>query len=244
MTAAPGQVAIRLALLAVADKRGIVELARRLDRLGVTMGATDATYGTLYAEGVEVELLSAYVRPLLGGRVKTLYPEMHGPIAAQADERDALAAAALEPIDLVVCNPGPFAIAAGRPDATLALADEAIDGGGVTLLRAAARNCARVAVVVDPDDYDAVAGELERTGGLSAATRLALAAKAFAVTAAHDAAVAGWFADLADGAAGAREAVVARPRLPALVTGPWRPAAIGVAGVYAEPRPPIDVDGP
>jgi phosphoribosylaminoimidazolecarboxamide formyltransferase/IMP cyclohydrolase len=220
-----GLVSVRIALLSVADKRGLLELARALDRLEVTLGCTDGTYATLYTQGLEAELLSRYVRPLLDGRVTTLYPELHGPIAARADELEALAAVGLEPIDLVVCNPRRFERAARRPDVTRAIAAEAIDGGGIALIRAAAKNCARVAVVVDPDDYPAIVDELERTGGaLGAATRLRLAAKAFAVTAAHDAAVAGFLAEV-PGDAGDDD-VLERPRLPALVSGPWRRADV------------------
>jgi phosphoribosylaminoimidazolecarboxamide formyltransferase/IMP cyclohydrolase len=240
---------IRIALLSVADKRGLLPLAIALDRLGVTVGCTDGTFGTLYTQGLETELLSRYVRPLLGGRVRTQYPELHGPIAARVDELAALAEVGLEPIDLVVCNPAWFAITSGRPDVTLATAAEDIDGGGIELIRAAAKNHARVAVVVDPDDYPAILDELAATGGaLGAATRRRLAAKAFAATAAHDALVASWLADVPDRAAGG-DAAIARPRLPALVTGPWRRAALpvddrsgGGGALYVDPPPAIATD--
>jgi phosphoribosylaminoimidazolecarboxamide formyltransferase/IMP cyclohydrolase len=127
---------------------------------------------------------------MLGGRVKTLHPKIHGGILADRDKPEHLAdleTHGVEPIDLVVCNLYPF-----RSDPSI----ELIDVGGPTMLRAAAKNFAHVGVIVDPGDYGAVLDELRREGQLSAATRRRLARAAFAHTAAYDSAIATWFDEL------------------------------------------------
>jgi phosphoribosylaminoimidazolecarboxamide formyltransferase/IMP cyclohydrolase len=175
------------ALLSVWDKRGLVELARGLDELGVELVASGGTSAALASAGLaHVEVAELTGSPeMLSGRVKTLHPRVHGGILADLDDPTHVAdleANGITPIDLVVCNLYPF-----RTDPSIAL----IDVGGPTMVRAAAKNHAHVGVVVDPDDYDAVLAEL-RAGGLTPSTRARLARKAFAHTAAYDAAIVAW----------------------------------------------------
>jgi phosphoribosylaminoimidazolecarboxamide formyltransferase/IMP cyclohydrolase len=175
------------ALLSVSDKRGLVELAQSLDELGVVLVASGGTATALDGAGVpHVEVAELTGSPeMLSGRVKTLHPAVHAGILADRDDPAHVAdleRTGIEPFDLVVCNLYPF-----RSDPSVAL----IDVGGPTMVRAAAKNHAHVGVVVDPDDYDAVVTEL-RDGGLRATTRRRLARKAFAHTAAYDAAIVAW----------------------------------------------------
>ena len=191
---------VRRALLSVFDKRGVEAFARRLHALGVELISTGGTARALRSAGLpvtDVSELTGYPE-ILGGRVKTLHPAVHGGLLARrtdpSDLRE-LDAHGIEPIDLVVVNLYPFAEAVARPDVTDAEAVEHIDIGGPTMIRAAAKNFFFVGAVTSPDDYDAVASEMEASNGaLSMATRRALAHKAFAHTAAYDRAVADYFA--------------------------------------------------
>jgi phosphoribosylaminoimidazolecarboxamide formyltransferase/IMP cyclohydrolase len=193
---------IRQALISASDKTGLVELARSLARLGVGILSTGGTARLLSANGIKVTEVADYTGypEMLDGRLKTLHPKIHGGLLARRDVPDHMAAikdAGAEPIDLVVVNLYPFQQTVARSDCTLDEAVENIDIGGPTMVRAAAKNHAGVAVVTDPADYAAVIAELERRGGsLSAATRLALAKKAFAHTAAYDAAIANYLTGL------------------------------------------------
>ncbi len=189
---------VRRALLAVFDKAGVVGLARALDELGVALVSSGGTAATLRDAGLPVTSVEEVTGSpeMLGGRVKTLHPKIHGGILAdrRRPEHEAeLATHAIEPFDLVVVNLYPFreTVASGAgPDDVI----EQIDIGGPAMIRAAAKNHASVGVVTDPTRYAGIVDELRRDGGLSDATRRALAAEAFAHTAAYDAAVAGWFA--------------------------------------------------
>jgi phosphoribosylaminoimidazolecarboxamide formyltransferase / IMP cyclohydrolase len=183
--------------VAVADKEGLVPLARGLSELGVELVSTGNTAAAIREAGVEVVAVSDVTGfpELLGGRVKTLHPAIHGGILA--DRRDAahmeeLAGHGIEPFDLVVVNLYPFerTVAAGAPPPEVI---EQIDIGGPTLVRAAAKNFESVAVVVAPERYEPVLAELRAGGGLSRDTRMGLAAEAFAHVAAYDAAIAAWF---------------------------------------------------
>ncbi len=240
-----------MALLSVGDKRDLATLGAGLVAHGVTLVATQGTYATLVTDGIAALSLAhdLGLPPRLDGRLRTLHPGLHAAIAATEGELGELDALDLAPIDLVVVVPRWFPVTSGRPDATLAMAIEDIDTGGVALLRAAARNHERVAVLAHPDDYSAVLAELDASGGaLSAATRRRLAARAFAVTAAHDAAIASFLADRTAAELAAPDALVAHHRLGALVTGPWRPAPLLATahladelGLYADPPPPLDL---
>jgi phosphoribosylaminoimidazolecarboxamide formyltransferase/IMP cyclohydrolase len=190
---------IRRALLSVSDKSGLVAFAAALAARGVALLSTGGTARALAAAGLPVTEVAAVTGfpELLDGRVKTLHPAIHAGLLAQrerAEHRAALAAHGIAPIDLLVCNLYPFAatLAAGAGrEACL----ENIDIGGPALIRAAAKNHQDVAVVIDPADYQKILAELAaHDGALTVATRRALAAKAFAATAAYDAAIAAWMA--------------------------------------------------
>ena len=179
---------VRRALISVSDRTGLIDLARGLDRLGWALIASRGTARALAAAGLAATDAADHTGspPMLGHRVVTLHPRLHGGILADradpAHQAD-LDAHGIDPIDLVVVNLYPFA---DRPGA------ETIDVGGPALVRAAAKNWAHVGVVTDPADYAGVMAELEADGELSAATRRRLARRAFALTAAYDAAIGAW----------------------------------------------------
>jgi len=192
---------LKLALLSVSDKSGVAEFARALAALGVTILSTGGTAKLLQKEGVPVTEVSAHTGfpEMLDGRVKTLHPKIHGAILARRDSREqmkAIESAGIAPIDLIVVNLYPFQATVADPDCRLQDAIENIDIGGPAMLRSAAKNHAGVAVVVDPADYARVLEELRAHGEVSAATRFALATKAFAHTAAYDGAIAGYLSSL------------------------------------------------
>ena len=190
---------VRRALVAVYDKGGVVELARGLTELGVEIVSSGGTAAALREAGVAVtpvEDVTGFPE-MLDGRVKTLHPKIHAGILAdrrKPDHEAQLAERGIEPFDLVVVNLYPFreTVAAGGSVDDIV---EKIDIGGPAMVRAAAKNYASVGVVVSPDRYDEVLEALRADGGLSLETRRALAAEAFAHTAAYDAAVASWFAN-------------------------------------------------
>jgi len=182
---------IRTALLSVSDKTGLVRFARELSARGVKLLSSGGTAGALAKEGIPVETVEDYTGSpeVMGGRVKTLHPRVHGGILARAGTDDAdLERLGARPIDLVVVNLYPFEKTAANPSASYEDLVENIDIGGPSMVRSAAKNHARVTVVCDPADYDVVLGELAHDD-VSDATRRRLAAKAFAHTAAYDAAI-------------------------------------------------------
>ncbi len=179
----------RRALLSVYEKAGIVDLARGLVELGWELVSSGGTATLLADQGIPVvEVAEVTKAPeMLGGRVKTLHPMVHGGILADRfnpDHVHDLRERGITPIDLVVANLYPFS-----SDPSI----ELIDVGGLTMVRAAAKNHAHVGVVVDPVDYDGLLAELRANGSLSDATRRRLARAAFAHTAAYDADIVGWF---------------------------------------------------
>jgi phosphoribosylaminoimidazolecarboxamide formyltransferase / IMP cyclohydrolase len=192
---------VRRALLAVYDKTGVVELARGLAELDVSIVSSGGTAATLREAGLGVTPVEDVTGSpeMLDGRVKTLHPRIHGGLLADKRKPEHLAQLAeqgIEPFDLVVVNLYPFretvASGAGADDVI-----EKIDIGGPAMVRAAAKNFESLGVVVDPSRYAEVLEEIREQGGLSRATRERLAGAAFAHTAAYDAAVAGWFAEQA-----------------------------------------------
>ncbi len=191
---------MRRALLSVSDKRDLLPLARRLDALGWQLIASGGTAQALHAAGLPVSAVDEITGApeMLDGRVKTLHPAIHAAILARdrAADRAELSAHGIQPIDLVVCNLYPFAKAARQRDVALEQAVAQIDIGGVALLRAAAKNFGRVAVLCDPADYGPVAAELEGSGGVSQETRQQLAGKAFRHTRDYDAAISAYFDSL------------------------------------------------
>jgi phosphoribosylaminoimidazolecarboxamide formyltransferase/IMP cyclohydrolase len=198
-TSPTGPRPIRRALISVSDKSGVVPFARALVDRGVALISTGNSARTLAEAGLPVTEVAAVTGSpeMLDGRVKTLHPAIHGGLLARRDRPDHLATLAehgIGEIDLLVSNLYPFAqtvaSGAGRDDCV-----ENIDIGGVALIRAAAKNHEFVTVVTDPADYDAVLAEIAATAGAtSLALRRRLARKAYALTAAYDAAIALWFA--------------------------------------------------
>lgn len=189
---------IRRALVSVYDKTGLVELGRALAEAGVEIVSTGSTAARLSGAGIEVtpvEELTGFPE-CLDGRVKTLHPMVHAGILADrrlASHRDQLARLGVKPFDLVVSNLYPFTrtVASGADfDACI----EQIDIGGPSMVRAAAKNHPSVAIITDPDQYDELTAALA-DGGFTLAQRRVLAARAFAHTAAYDAAVASWMAE-------------------------------------------------
>lgn len=186
---------LKTALLSVANKTGVVELARGLQALGYRLVSTGGTAAALAAAGLPITGVSELTGfpELLDGRVKTLHPSIYAGILARRDvaaHRAELSEQGLSTIDLVAVNLYPFKHTVSRAGATLDEAIENIDIGGVTLLRAAAKNYQDVIVMADPAQYSMVLGRLQATGEVPADVRRELAWRAFAHTAAYDAYIA------------------------------------------------------
>ncbi|MCU0636854.1 MAG: bifunctional phosphoribosylaminoimidazolecarboxamide formyltransferase/IMP cyclohydrolase [Gemmatimonadaceae bacterium] len=194
----------RQALISVSDKTGVVDLARTLARLEYRILSTGGTAKLLGEAGVAVTEVADYTGfpEMLDGRVKTLHPRVHAGILARRDlpaHEAAMQREGIDFIDLVVVNLYPFQQTIARADCTFDEAVENIDIGGPTMVRAAAKNHAHVAIVTDPADYGCVIEELTASNGsLSAATRLALAKKAFSHTAQYDGAIGNYLTSLDD----------------------------------------------
>ena len=187
---------IQRAILSVTDKTGLVEFARRLQTLGVELISTGGTAKLLRDSGIAVKDISDLTGfpEMLDGRVKTLHPKVHGGILHVRDNpqhRAAVAEHGIEPIDMVVVNLYAFEKTASKPSVEFHDIIENIDIGGPSMVRSAAKNFQDVAIVTSPRDYDAIAEEMESSGGsLSLKTKWRLAQKAFATTAAYDSAIA------------------------------------------------------
>src|SRR6204780_1897225 len=192
------RVVIRRALIGVADKAGVADFARALARHGVEIVSTGGTKGALEKGGVRVKSVESFTGSpeMLDGRVKTLHPKIHGGILARrADDshRRQMQQYQIEPIDLVVVNFYPFEKTVAKPGVSLEDAIENIDIGGPTLVRAAAKNHADVAVVVDAADYDAIAAELDANQvPITAPTRWRPAGRRFSRVSVYDAAIANY----------------------------------------------------
>jgi phosphoribosylaminoimidazolecarboxamide formyltransferase/IMP cyclohydrolase len=185
---------VKRALLSVSDKSGLVDFARGLDALGVELVASGGTAKALRDAGLGVLDVSELTGSpeMLGGRVKTLHPKVHGGVLARRDldqDRADLESHDIRTIDLVAVNLYPFEETVAQPGVELADAIEKIDIGGPSMIRSAAKNHAYVGVVVDPDDYPVLLDELRDSGGLGDDTRSRLAVKAFGRTAAYDSAI-------------------------------------------------------
>jgi phosphoribosylaminoimidazolecarboxamide formyltransferase/IMP cyclohydrolase len=190
---------ISRALISVSDKAGLVPFAQALVMRGVQILSTGGSARALRDAGVPVTEVSEHsgFPEILDGRVKTLVPQIHGGILGRRDVAEHVAQMAqhgIAPIDLVAVNLYPFeaTVAKGAADDECV---ENIDIGGPALIRAAAKNHDFVAVLTEPDQYDAVLDEIARHGGTTLALRRRLAGEAYARTAAYDAAIAGWFAE-------------------------------------------------
>jgi phosphoribosylaminoimidazolecarboxamide formyltransferase/IMP cyclohydrolase len=190
---------ITRALLSVSDKTGLADFGRCLAGHGVEILSTGGTAQALRDAGVSVVDVAEHTGfpEMMGGRVKTLHPMVHGGILALRDDpghRAAMDAHGIAPIDLVVVNLYPFEATLAR-GADFATCIENIDIGGPAMIRSAAKNHAHVTVVVDPADYGAVIADMaENDGAVSDTLRRRLAGAAYARTAAYDAAIAGWLA--------------------------------------------------
>ncbi|MCC6973801.1 MAG: bifunctional phosphoribosylaminoimidazolecarboxamide formyltransferase/IMP cyclohydrolase [Anaerolineae bacterium] len=177
------------ALISVYDKSGLDNFAHEMHAMGWEFIASGGSANALRGAGVPVVPVEQVtgVPEMLGGRVKTLHPAIFGGILARAGDTDELAAQGFKPIDLVVCNLYPFRETIAREGITLEEAIEQIDIGGVSLLRAAAKNFERVVVLSDPGDYEHAFALYRMTGYVDLPTRRGLAAKAFALTRDYDA---------------------------------------------------------
>ena len=187
---------IQRALISVSNKTGIEKFAAALQQAGVTILSTGGTAAQLSAAGVTVTDVSDYTQfpEVMGGRVKTLHPKVHGGILGRTElDDDVMQELGIDAIDLVIVNLYPFAQTVARADCTLAEAIENIDIGGPAMIRAAAKNHARVSVVVDPDDYDQLLALMQNNDwSIDADTRFSLARKAFSHTAEYDGMIANY----------------------------------------------------
>jgi phosphoribosylaminoimidazolecarboxamide formyltransferase/IMP cyclohydrolase len=194
---------IRRALFSTSDRTGLVEFARFLAEEGVELYGSGGTRAHLTAAGLSVIDVSLYTGfpEIMDGRVKTLHPRIHGGILCRRDRDDDMAVLrehGIVPFDLVVVNLYPFQSTVSRPGVTAAECVEMIDVGGPSLIRAAAKNHAFVAVATDPAQYAAIRREMENQQGISQDLRRDLAAAAFAHTASYDADIARWFVSSAE----------------------------------------------
>lgn len=181
-----------IAILSVHDKTGIIEFAKSLADLGWTLLASGGTAKLLRDNGLSITEVAEYTKSpeILGGRVKTLHPAIHGGLLARPTESDhkELLALGWDFIDLVAVNLYPFEETIAKPNVSYADAIENIDIGGVTLIRATAKNHERVTLICDPTDYNSILDEI-RAGGISEKTRQRFAIKGFASTAHYDTAI-------------------------------------------------------
>src|SRR4051812_3891916 len=187
------------ALISVSDKSGLIDFARGLASHGVELVSTGGTAKAMKDAGLKVMDVSELTGfpEMMDGRVKTLHPKVHGGLLAIRDNKDHAAAMGthgIRPIDLLVVNLYPFEATVAK-GASYDDCIENIDIGGPAMIRAASKNHADVAVVVEPDDYAPLLAELAANGGATTLTlRKKLAAKAYARTASYDAAISNWFA--------------------------------------------------
>ncbi len=196
---------VRRALISVSDKSGIGEFARSLHERGVELLSTGGTARQLAEAGIPVTEIADYTGfpEIMGGRVKTLHPRVHGGLLARRGEDEAaMTDQGIAPIDLLVVNLYAFEQTIARPDCSLDAAVENIDIGGPAMLRAGAKNYASVGVVTDPADYAPVLADLDERGGLSSSLRFRLAVRAFEHTARYDAAIAKYLGGLEQEAVG------------------------------------------
>ena len=183
---------VKRALISVSDKTGVLEFAQKLHDLGVEILSTGGTSGLLIKQGVPVKQVSDYTGfpEMMGGRIKTLHPKIHGAILGRRDVKghiQSMEEHSIDPIDLVVINLYPFENTIAREDCLLADAIENIDIGGPAMIRSAAKNFDDVAVVVSFRDYSLVLEEIEGSGGtVTRKTRMRLSRDAYAHTARYD----------------------------------------------------------
>ncbi len=192
---------IERALISLTDKSGIEDFASELSAMGLELLSTGGTAKKLRDAGLEVIDVADFTGfpEMLGGRVKTLHPRVHGGILNQRDNpehRQQCSEHGLKHIDMVVVNLYAFADTVADPSCTLENAIEHIDIGGPAMLRAAAKNFRDVTVVVDPADYPLILDEIRLHGNTTLRTRFYLMRKAYALTAAYDGAITDWLAKI------------------------------------------------
>ena len=230
---------MKRALISVSDKTGVVEFAKGLVDLGYEIVSTGGTSKALADAGIPVIGISQVTNfpEILDGRVKTLHPNVHGAILARGTEEHmaVLAEHQITPIDLVVVNLYPFQETVAKPDVTLEDAIENIDIGGPTMVRSAAKNHDRVAIVVNPKAYDGVLAELKENGSLSLQTKQKLALAAFQHTAQYDAAISNYLTKAFEAELFADEIAFGGQKLQGLRYGenPHQQAAFYRSGVAA-----------
>ncbi|HEX8777799.1 MAG TPA: bifunctional phosphoribosylaminoimidazolecarboxamide formyltransferase/IMP cyclohydrolase [Rhodanobacter sp.] len=196
---APAVVPVRRALLSVSDKTGLLELGRRLAARGVELLSTGGSARALREAGIAVKDVSELTGfpEIMDGRVKTLHPRVHGGLLGRRGTDDAvMAELGIQPIDLLVLNLYPFEATVAKPDCTLEQAIENIDIGGPAMLRSAAKNWNDVGVLTSPEQYEGALAEIEQHGGLSRATRFALAVAAFNNVSNYDGAISDYLSGL------------------------------------------------
>jgi phosphoribosylaminoimidazolecarboxamide formyltransferase/IMP cyclohydrolase len=195
--------ACKRALISLSDKTGLTEFARELIALGYHLVSTGGTARALIDAGVQVEKVEDLTGfpEIMDGRVKTLHPKIHAGILARDRPEDwaQLEKLGIEPFDLVVVNLYPFRETIAKPNVLLGDAIEKIDIGGPSMVRAAAKNFTRVAIIVNPECYGQVLRELRESGQVKLSTRLELAREAFWHTAVYDSAIANYLYSLGDG---------------------------------------------
>jgi phosphoribosylaminoimidazolecarboxamide formyltransferase/IMP cyclohydrolase len=183
---------IKRAIISVSNKKGVVEFAKELNKMGVEILSTGGTAKTLREAGIPVKDVSEHTGSpeMLDGRVKTLHPRVHGGLLARRDnmkDMEELKKYGIETIDMVVVNLYPFEETISKPGVTFEEAIENIDIGGPTMLRSASKNFQDVAVIADPSDYGKIIGAMKSSDGdLTYKTRLELAKKVFARTSKYD----------------------------------------------------------
>ena len=185
-------ISISKAIVSVSDKDGILEFASGLEKMGVKILASDGTARFLKEKGIEAESISDYTgqEEVLGGRVKTLHPKVFASILATTRQLPELKRLGWEPIDMVVVNLYPFESTIAKPGTTFQEAMENVDIGGVSLIRASAKNSERVAVITDKTQYAQVLDEMMRNGGcIGDDVRNSLALAAFKYTSSYDSAI-------------------------------------------------------
>ena len=190
------------ALISVSDKSGVLDFCRSLSQLGIELLSTGGTAKLLAEHKVPVTEVSDYTGfpEMMDGRVKTLHPKVHGGILGRRGIDDqVMAANQIQAIDMVVVNLYPFEQTIANPACDLETAIENIDIGGPTMIRAAAKNHADVAVIVDPADYAVIIDELQQSGGLSHSRRFSLALKSFEHTGRYDTAIAAYLSKVNGG---------------------------------------------
>ncbi len=187
---------IKRALISVSDKSGVVEFAQALGQFGIEILSTGGTAQLLRDNGISVKDVSKHTGypEMMGGRLKTLHPKIHGGLLGRRDIDDAaMSEHGIDPIDLLIVNLYPFEQTVAKPGCSLTDAIENIDIGGPAMLRAAAKNYRDVTVIVDSDDYTGILDEMRSSdGAVSDATRYALAVKVYSHTARYDGAISNW----------------------------------------------------